>query len=165
MKLTRSEMMRYSRVLATIPLQYTCPGEGLIISHPEKGRHVRRQRQAWSRDDIRRLVGEGTATCLEREKVEGVFLAPCVHAVDDAVEPISEEKRRGVRRSRTFALGLRKRSARLSKSRCCWDILRVVHNVCPSIVPAPYLNRRSCSIDEKVRAPTRLPENSDHVSN
>jgi len=90
MKLTRSEMMRYSRVLATIPLQYTCPGEELIISHPEKGRHVRRQRQAWSRDDIQ-AVG---ATCLEslREEAESVLLTPCVHAVDDAVEPISEER-------------------------------------------------------------------------
>ncbi len=39
-----------------------------------------------------RLVGEGTVTCLEWEEAEGVLLAPCVHAVDDAVELIAKEQ-------------------------------------------------------------------------
>ena len=41
---------------------------------------------------FRRLAGEGTETCLEREEAEGVLLTSCVHAVDDAVELISKER-------------------------------------------------------------------------
>jgi hypothetical protein len=94
MKLTRSEMMRYSRVLATIPLQYTCPGEGLIISHPEKGRgtsvgSVRHGHVTISGDWLVR----GLQRAL-RGKKSKVFFS--LHAFTLSTTPLSQFPRRNV---------------------------------------------------------------------